>query len=97
MELDSDKYNIGNFFILLEKLDKKTKIGYLYSSIAFLKEKRNKLYDRFCDRNTAGYFLERNTMSPEDYIELTLLTFSIEEIDSYVQKLDSYLDELLKV
>lgn len=96
MESDSDKYNIGNFFILLEKLDKKTKIGYLYSSIAFLKEKRNKLYSTFHERNTAGYILGRNTMSPEDYIELTFLTFSIKEIDSYVQKLDSYLDELLK-
>lgn len=94
---DLDKFSIGDFFIKMEKLNKKTKVGFLYSSLDYLKEKRNKLYDAFNNKNTLALNVGRIIMSPEDYIGLILISSSIKEIDSYIQKLDSYLDELLKI
>lgn len=96
MKSDLDKFSIGDFFIKMEKLNKKTKIGFLYSSLDCLKEKRNKLYNAFNNKNTPALSVGRIIMSPQDYIELILISSCIKEIDLYIQKIDSYLDELLK-
>ncbi len=95
---DLDKFSIGDFFIKMEKLDRKQRIGLTYRVLDKLKQDKVNLEDEFCTKNKSIVSLNnRRNMHPTRYIDLILISSRIKEIDSYIQKVDSYLDELLKV
>lgn len=95
MERQNDS-NIEDFLVRIERLTKKQRIGLIYQVLNKLKQDKSSLEEEFYNKYKSfvsiDYILK---MRPTMYIDQLLIFSRIKEITSYIQRIDSYLDELL--
>lgn len=95
MEGQNDS-NIEDFLVRIERLTKKQRIGLIYQVLNKLKQDKSSLEEEFYNKYKSfvsiNYILK---MHPTMYIDQLLIFSRIKEITSYIQRIDSYLDELL--
>lgn len=89
-------FNIEDFLVRMERLTKKQRIGLIYQVLNKLKQDKSSLEEEFYNKYKSFVSIDyRLKMNPTMYIDQLLTSSRIKEITSYIQRIDSYLDELL--
>lgn len=95
MEGQNDS-NIEDFLVRIERLTKKQRIELIYQVLNKLKQDKSSLEEEFYNKYKSfvsiDYILKMHLTM---YIDQLLIFSRIKEITSYIQRIDSYLDELL--
>lgn len=95
MEGQNDS-NIEDFLVRIERLTKKQRIRLIYQVLNKLKQDKSSLEEEFYNKYKSfvsiDYILKTH---PIMYIDQLLIFSRIKKITSYIQRIDSYLNELL--
>lgn len=89
-------FNIEDFLVRMDRISKKQRIGLIYQVLDKLKQDKSSLEEEFYNKYKSFVSIDyRLKMHPTMYIDQLLASSRIKEITSYIQRIDSYLEELL--